>query len=164
MVGRVPATTRTRKNAAMSLTSRATNILVDKMNTSFAKIGTSNATVMPPSKRNDEGIVWELFVAYHLDRLSGKRKKLALAACGDAGMLPNEETRPVESTRVLYHGEHVMLTLKQVRRSGRLDPGALYELLMKKGVKQDVLDSCWAQAMGPDNIQHLYDGVPIIQD
>ena len=44
-------------------------------------------TAMPPSKRNDESFIYELFIAKTLSRLADAREKKAKAAAIEAGCI-----------------------------------------------------------------------------
>ena len=80
----------------MTLSSRTKNVLVDKINVSFAGIGKTNGTRMPKSERNDEGEAYELWIAQHVLSLATKRKEQAETAAVKAGVIIDKAKNPQE--------------------------------------------------------------------
>jgi hypothetical protein len=142
----------------MALTARAKNTLVDKLNTCFAKLGTSNGTGMPKSSSNAEPLAWELWCAHHILTLANKRKEKAEQAAVKAGVIPDKERdpQPAGTKSVIYNGEVVSIGLEVRQPSTRVSTDKLLNYLADHGVHQELLERAVESATSTTRPAHVF--------
>jgi hypothetical protein len=142
----------------MSMSSRQRNTLVDKLNTSFAKLGTANGTVMPKSTSNLEPIAWNLWCAHHLATLANKRKERAEADAVKAGVIIDKEKdpQPAGTRTVLYNGDLVSVALEVRQPATRVSTDKVIEYLANHGVPGGLLDDAVAHATSTTRPAHVF--------
>lgn len=108
----------------------------------FDAIGVAEPTRQPRSRRNNEPIAWEFFVATQLARLADARKRQAHEAAVNAGVLPDHEKEPLPegAERSVYAGEVVTIALAVGVPVRRLDVKSFVKDLEKAGVARKLLD------------------------
>lgn len=135
----------------MSLSSREYNKLIDKINTTFYKLGFGNGMQMPPCDKNTAPAAWKMWVAYHLARIADKYKEQAEAEAAEAGIIPNKEKNPQQPGKygVIYSDDNVSISL-EVRTSGvRIDANKLVDILTVAGINKAVLNNAVRAATKP---------------
>lgn len=139
------------------LSSTDANLLMNKINTAFAGIG-SNGTGMPKSKRNTESVAWEFLVAKHLKRMADGRDKAATKAAVKAGIIfdPEKEPRTEGTRESVYNGDVVQIGVETKMASVRLDTSELQKQLYAAGVAKHVIEECMAAAMKPNRPPHTF--------
>src|SRR4051812_36130831 len=125
----------------MTLSTRISAILVDKINTCFQNIGSTNGTKMPKSGDNREPIAWEYWLSSHLARYAEKRHKEAEAAAIAEGLIFDKvkNPRPPGTNLSLYTGEVISITVKVSEPQTHVSVTDLVAFLRKKGVKPALL-------------------------
>jgi hypothetical protein len=98
----------------MPLATEAAVVKTGRINNAFARIGNEEDTAIPKTRNNMDPIAWELFIAQHLCRIADARKKRAVKAAEDAGIVfdPATEPRPAGTTALIYQSDSVLVTLK----------------------------------------------------
>jgi hypothetical protein len=126
----------------MPLDTIEANTLTGPITDAFTAIGRTDATKMPPTKRNTEPLAWEYHVASVLLRLAEARKKKALAATIKGGVLFDHEKLPKApgTNEVVYSGNIVEISVAVTTASASLDTDGFVDALEKTGVKRAVLD------------------------
>jgi hypothetical protein len=101
-------------------------IKTTRINAAFARIGNGEDTAMPKSRNNMDPIAWELFAAQHLSRIADARKKKAVAAAQDAGIVfdPAKDPRPAGTDAVIYQSDAVRVTVKVATPRESIDHAA----------------------------------------
>ena len=107
----------------------------------FDAIGVVEPTRQPRSRRNNEPVAWEFYVATHLAKLAEARKRQAIAAAVAAGVLFDHEKEPmaVGTERDVYAGDVVQIALVVSNPSRKLDVPGFVDALEKAGVKRKLL-------------------------
>jgi hypothetical protein len=135
----------------MSLSSRDYNKIVDKINTTFYKLGYANGMQMPPSDSNTEPAAWKMWVAYHLARIADKYKDSAEWEAAQAGIIPDKEKNPQMPGNygIIYSGDNVSISLEVRKSSERIDARKLIDILLAAGIDKDVLNNAVRAATKP---------------
>jgi hypothetical protein len=107
----------------MTLTSAAAVVKTTRINLAFARIGNEEDTAMPKSRNNMDPIAWELFIAQHLCRIGDARKKKAVQAAQDAGIIfdPAKDPRPAGTDAMIYQSDAVRVMLKVATPASSID-------------------------------------------
>jgi hypothetical protein len=118
------------------LTSTSANLLTNKLNQAFDKIGRSNGTSMPHSERNTENVAWELHVARHLSSLADGRKKAATKAAIQSGVIFDYENnpKPAGTTESVYNGDVVSVNVLVKKGRAILNSDSFINDLLNAGV------------------------------
>lgn len=126
----------------MPLTSTAANKMTNSINQAFDAIGRKGDSEMPHSTRNTEQVAWEFHVASHLYRIAEGRKKVAVKAAINAGILPDYEKEPSTpgTNMSVYHGDVVQVSLKVNNGKSYLDHKSFSAALIKHGVDSDLVN------------------------
>jgi hypothetical protein len=84
-----------------------------RINLAFARIGNEEDTMIPKTRNDMSRIAWELFIAQHLCRIGDARKKRAVKAAEDAGIIfdPAVTWSPAGTNAVIYQSDSVLVTL-----------------------------------------------------
>jgi hypothetical protein len=110
-------------------------IKTTRINLAFARIGNEEDTMIPKTRNNMSPIAWELFISQHLCRIGDARKKRAVKAAEDAGIVfdPAKDPRPAGTNAVIYQSDSVLVTLKVATPRESIDHVAwVAELLRHK--------------------------------
>lgn len=107
----------------MPLATEAAVVKTGRINLAFARIGNESDTAIPKTKTNMDPIAWELFIAQHLCRISDARKKKAVQAAQDAGIIfdPATAPRPAGTNAVIFQSDAVQVTVKVATPVEKID-------------------------------------------
>ncbi len=138
----------------------ATNavIKVGMINAAFAEIGVTANTVMPCSRKNTERLAWEYYVASHLLRIAEARKKLAVKAAVNAGIMFDPEQQPmvVGTNALVYAGDVVEISVSVATAATKLDITGLFADLVTHRVKRELLDRLAAKHTKTHRAPHTF--------
>ena len=125
----------------------------------FEAIGVVEPTRQPRSRRNNEPVAWEFYVATHLAKLAEARKRQAQAAAIVSGVIFDHEKEPMpEGTngRVVYSGDVVEIELTVSNPSKRFDAAGFINALEKAGVKRKLLNELAEQHTADSRAPHKF--------
>lgn len=124
----------------------------------FEAIGIAEPTRQPRSRRNNEPVAWEFFVASHLAKLAEVRKRHAHAAAIVAGVLfdADKEPMPAGTERMIYAGDVVEIALTVSNPSRKFDAPGFINALEKAGVKRKLLNELAEQFTTDNRAPHKF--------
>ena len=142
----------------MTLSSRLANKFIDAANVMFGVIGNDTTTKMPRSKDNRAPYAWEYFVSKHLLKMAEARHGAAIKAAVRAGVIFDHHKEPREAGRldVLYQDENVIVKLRTSQGNTRIDPDALAQFLIKRGVEMELIEAAADAATKQFNAKHEF--------
>jgi hypothetical protein len=127
------------------------------ISTAFDKIGKQNGHACPKSTNNQEGIVYELFVAQQLSRLADARKKAAMASAVDSGVIFDHTEQPRSpGDYTLFSGEFASISLRVNNPSVSVDPKRFRSELAKLGVALELINEAEKKATIAKSPAHVF--------
>lgn len=150
----------------MPLSSRVKNKIIDAVNLTFSSIGATPDTRPAKTRDNAGPILWEYFIAWHLNTRAKSRLDSAKAECIKAGVMFDPEKHPREPSDggLITTGEYVGVFLTVKNPSTRINTDTLRNALLDAGVKEAVIDKAYAAAEYKTRPPHEFKPVLVIND
>lgn len=148
------------------LQSKVVSAIAVRMRKMFSNIGHTNGTAMPETKNNRDPLAWEMYLSHDLASIAEARKKAAIQACINAGMMfdHKEHPEPMGTSRTVYSGEHMVITLRVNSAAPRFDSAKLKGVMLRHKISSQVADSVYKECLVDGSPAHIFRAMPITGD
>lgn len=146
------------------LSNKVASSYLSRLRQAFDRIGTTNGTTVPPTKRNTDSLAWELYRATELERYAKQRKDAAAKACIDAGLMfdHKENPLPAGTEQTIYDGEIVQITVKVNNAAPRFNSSKLKAEMIRNKISSEIADKVYQACLVDGSPAHTFRAVPIV--